>query len=138
MALSVPLSRFTSRVGGGSAFYVRPRPTMETLLYFCGTLLATFVVAVLLCRYRYNHKKRIWFGTVIASAVVANIAVFISLAFYEVGWRFFTREAWTGGKDDLGAIFVVLGIITVICILPALGVAVYFNRRGERDAKPVA
>ena len=24
MALSVPLSRFTSRVGGGSAFYVRP------------------------------------------------------------------------------------------------------------------
>ena len=25
MALSVPLSRFTSRVGGGSAFYVRPQ-----------------------------------------------------------------------------------------------------------------
>ena len=25
MALAVPLSRFTSRVGGGSAFYVRPR-----------------------------------------------------------------------------------------------------------------
>ena len=27
MALSVPLSRFTSRVGGGSAFYVRPHYT---------------------------------------------------------------------------------------------------------------
>ena len=26
MALSVPLSRFTSQVGGGSAFYVRPKP----------------------------------------------------------------------------------------------------------------
>jgi len=25
MALSVPLSRFTLRVGGGSAFFVRPR-----------------------------------------------------------------------------------------------------------------
>ena len=25
MALAIPLSRFTSRVGGGSAFYVRPR-----------------------------------------------------------------------------------------------------------------
>jgi len=25
MALSVPLSRFTSQVGGGSAFFVRPR-----------------------------------------------------------------------------------------------------------------
>ena len=29
MALSVPLSRFTSRVGGGSAFFVRPRETFE-------------------------------------------------------------------------------------------------------------
>ena len=28
MALSVPLSRFTSRVGGGSAFYVRPHFTL--------------------------------------------------------------------------------------------------------------
>jgi hypothetical protein len=26
LALSVPPSRFTSRVGGGSAFYVRPKP----------------------------------------------------------------------------------------------------------------
>jgi S1-C subfamily serine protease len=28
LALSVPLSRFTSRVGGGSAFYVRPLHTL--------------------------------------------------------------------------------------------------------------
>ena len=28
LALAVPLSRFTSRVGGGSAFYVRPRPNI--------------------------------------------------------------------------------------------------------------
>ena len=28
MALAVPLSRFTSRVGGGSAFYVRPHYTL--------------------------------------------------------------------------------------------------------------
>jgi hypothetical protein len=31
LVLSVPLSRFTSRVGGGSAFYVRPRDTFEIL-----------------------------------------------------------------------------------------------------------
>ena len=30
MALSVPLSRFTPRVGGGSAFFVRPHPNMNT------------------------------------------------------------------------------------------------------------
>jgi hypothetical protein len=30
LALSVPLSRFTSRVGGGSAFFVRPTSRYET------------------------------------------------------------------------------------------------------------
>jgi len=28
LALAVPLSRFTSQVGGGSAFYVRPLPRL--------------------------------------------------------------------------------------------------------------
>jgi hypothetical protein len=31
LALAVPLSRFTSRVGGGSAFYVRPLRTYEKI-----------------------------------------------------------------------------------------------------------
>ena len=34
LALAVPLSRFTSRVGGGSAFYVRPRDGLR--LEFAG------------------------------------------------------------------------------------------------------
>jgi hypothetical protein len=34
MAMSVPLSRSTLRVGGGSAFYVRPRDAMR--LEFAG------------------------------------------------------------------------------------------------------
>ena len=34
MALSVPLSRFTLRVGGGSAFFVRPRGVFG--FYFAG------------------------------------------------------------------------------------------------------
>jgi hypothetical protein len=29
LALAVPLSRFTPRVGGGSAFFVRPRDTFR-------------------------------------------------------------------------------------------------------------
>jgi len=31
LALAVPLSRFTSRVGGGSAFFVGPRDTFEII-----------------------------------------------------------------------------------------------------------
>jgi hypothetical protein len=34
LARSVPLSRFTSRVGGGSAFFVRPLDAYETYPYY--------------------------------------------------------------------------------------------------------
>jgi hypothetical protein len=111
---------------------------IDSLLIFGGPILVTLVVAVLLCRYRYSHKKRIGFGTVVASAVIANVAVFMSVAFYEEGWHLFTREAWTGGKGGWEAGLFVLGIITVMCILPALGVAVYYERRSRRDTKSVA
>ena len=43
MALSVPLSRFTSRVGGGSAFFVRPLSTMSRTAYFGIGIALSFV-----------------------------------------------------------------------------------------------
>ena len=51
MALAVPLSRFTSRVGGGSAFFVRPLDTMKiTKLKFCAWLvLLAAVPAAIIC-----------------------------------------------------------------------------------------
>jgi integral membrane sensor domain MASE1 len=42
LALSVPLSRFTSRVGGGSAFYVRPRDYMDAIFPIIAVTAATF------------------------------------------------------------------------------------------------
>ena len=47
MALAVPLSRFTSRVGGGSAFFVRPlRDFMRVMLadYQPGGLTSVFIM----------------------------------------------------------------------------------------------
>src|ERR1035437_7025686 len=53
LALAVPLSRFTSRVGGGSAFYVRPHLSviMKPVRYIVGAvgfLIVWFVVAVVI------------------------------------------------------------------------------------------
>ena len=45
MALAVPLSRFTPRVGGGSAFFVRPTPPMKTRTWLC--ILGLLVIVVL-------------------------------------------------------------------------------------------
>ena len=43
MALSVPLSRFTPRVGGGSAFFVRPHRDSGFVLsrFRCGGLVSS-------------------------------------------------------------------------------------------------
>jgi hypothetical protein len=48
LALAVPHSRFTPRVGGGSAFYVRPTRTIMkkfTLTFICFTLSTAFALA---------------------------------------------------------------------------------------------
>ena len=49
LALSVPLSRFTSRVGGGSAFYVRPLDTLHTMKKHISLLLVAVISLMLGC-----------------------------------------------------------------------------------------
>ena len=50
MALAVPLSRFTQRVGGGSAFFVRPLRTFMTKRTI-GALFCCLAVVLFLARY---------------------------------------------------------------------------------------
>jgi hypothetical protein len=111
---------------------------LEPTLYFAGTILGTLAVSILICRYRAARRMRIGFGSVLASAVIANVVVMLAFGFYEVGWDIFTADAWTGGKGGLDAALFVLGVITVMCVLPALGVAVYYERQSKKHERPVA
>ena len=45
MALAVPLSRFTSRVGGGSAFFVRRHSHLMKITVITGVMAATILIA---------------------------------------------------------------------------------------------
>src|SRR6266404_1174728 len=99
---------------------------LEPLLYFGGTVFATIVVTAVVCRFQLAHSKPISYDALILCPVVANMIVFGSFAFYEEGWEIFTRDAWSGGKDDFGSVLFVLAVMTALCILPALGVAVYY------------
>ena len=59
MALAVPLSRFTSRVGGGSAFFVRRHHIMKTvrpILFVILALLAGWVIGL----YTTDHYYEKW------------------------------------------------------------------------------
>ena len=68
MALAVPLSRFTSRVGGGSAFFVRP---LMFIWYFINVPELPYEVidqkrAVTIERYLVREKQNVKAGTPIA------------------------------------------------------------------------
>ena len=110
---------------------------LEPLLYFGGTMLATAIVAVFVCRRRVARQKQISWGTLLASSVIANVVVVASLAFYDEGWHIFSRDAWSEPKGGWGGVVVVMGIVAVFCILPALAVALYYQRRSKRDEKPL-
>ncbi len=49
MALAVPLSRFTPRVGGGSAFFVRPIHRMRKIPTICLAMIAGVFAEGILC-----------------------------------------------------------------------------------------
>jgi hypothetical protein len=65
LALAVPLSRFTPRVGGGSAFFVRPRDTFRfELAGLAGDDLSSLIlmseisaVSLGLARARSRHEQ---------------------------------------------------------------------------------
>ena len=114
--------------------------------YFIGTVLATILVSILLCRQRIAHKKHLFLATALASAVIANVAtfvvIFLSERMHKQGWRIFASETWrwrAGRLDGLEAamftawLFTTVG--TLICILPALGIACYYERRSKNDVK---
>ena len=77
MVIAVPLSRFTLRVGGGSAFYVRPLRTHEEIT---------------------NHRGISWSRLGGARYLPHTVGEFISFGWFSesIGWREY---------DDLGRDF---------------------------------
>jgi hypothetical protein len=91
LALSVPLSRFTSRVGGGSAFYVRPlahamklsRPFWIVIVGAAMCLAGTAGIYYFLLFPEYWNSSRFWsWNPVIVIAVCLGIIlIFAALIF---------------------------------------------------------
>src|SRR5260221_8298969 len=106
------------------------------LYYFAGAVFITLITTAVLCRTLIARKKRAFYLTGLVGDLFANavwfMVFFLSGRIYSDGWHIFTREAWaSGGAHSLasaisdGMIFVVVG--SLICILPAVGVAYYYD-----------
>ena len=102
---------------------------MALLLYFGSAMALTVPLTAFLCRYRIVRRRRISYGTMLLGAIAGSVIVFLGVG----GWEIFTPDYWTGNhKSPPSFALVFLGYTTAFCVLPALGVAVFYERRGEK------
>src|SRR6059036_109994 len=98
------------------------------LLFFGVPMVATIPVAAFLCRRRVIRQKRVSYGTMFAAALcVPLLLAFVATCMEPDIW--WTREH----KNDPGVWPVMLFFMVAMCVLPALGVAVYYQRQKKRD-----
>ena len=101
--------------------------------------LMTVPFTALICRWRLRRKKPLSYGTVVGGAFCAAVFFVLSSSLYFNGWDTFTIDGWMDDKFfGRGAVFTVLGFITIFCVLPALGVVLYYQKRSKKDETPVA
>ena len=117
------------------------------LYYFAGAILVTLIGSALLCRRRLARGKRSFFIAALATDLIANslwfVVFFFSGRIYADGWHVFTREAWApDSPHSLGSSLFDAGLLIIvgslICMLPALGLAFYYEMRSKKYPMPVA
>jgi|SRR5579862_1571147 len=107
---------------------------MEGIAFLVFAELMTIPLTALICRHRLKRGKRLSYGTMFAGAFLAAVLFVVSSSIYFNGWDVFTIDGWMDDKYfGRGAVFTVLGSITLMCVLPALGVVVYYERRHKKD-----
>ena len=72
MALAVPLSRFTSRVGGGSAFFVRQQVSFMAIRIMAFIFGAVFGAVGAIVAFWLQHSE-IWWSIVGLAALVMGV-----------------------------------------------------------------
>jgi hypothetical protein len=106
---------------------------ISILFFLGGPMLATVPVTALLCRYRVAHQRRISYGTMFSGACSIPLlwAILLTCIQPDIWW---SREH----KGTPETLLVMLGFNAAMCVLPALGVVVHFQRKCKRDASIAA
>lgn len=111
--------------------------------YFAIPCLLTLIVTIFLCHWRMARRNPFFFVTAVTAAILVNLvfwlAWFLVVQFQRYGWGVFTAEAWRwrpGMKNGMAsALFwgrLAVELSSLICILPALVVAWYYERRHKK------
>jgi len=108
-------------------------PELIAFICFGGSILVTLIVTALVLRRRLAQWKRAFYLTALAFLLAGRI--------YSDGSRMFTREAWRGLRSPGSALFdasLFVFVGTVICIIPVLALAYYYEKRSKRNEPDAA
>jgi hypothetical protein len=89
----------------------------------------TVPVTSLLCRYRVKHHHSVSYGTMVMSAVIVAL-IWLACAFpiaFSYNSHHDAQHKWD--PDWFTALLKLSAFIAVICLLPALAVVSYYQRR---------
>jgi uncharacterized membrane protein len=98
---------------------------------------ATVPATAFFCRYRISRKKRVSCGTLFLGAfVVPFVSVVVGSCTELVSWRMHVHKV---SLHDyfVSQVFTMVSVM-LLCVLPALCVVVYYQRKKKRDEMPVA
>ena len=103
--------------------------TMSGILIALLLMIATVPLTALICRHRIKHHKRVGVGVTLACGSIFPCLLYLFIL--SVSWG--SSKAWHP--------FIYLGacsFITALCILPALGVVAYYQKRSSKIYDDVA
>jgi hypothetical protein len=114
------------------------------LYYFAVVILVTLIVTVRLCRHRLAQQKKSFFAIALGITLITNTVLFVAFylmaRFYSEGWHAFTVESWRidnrsgrGLDSAISDAMIIIVIGSLICVLPALTVAYYYERQSKKN-----
>ncbi len=100
---------------------------------FAVAFLATLIVSVQMCRHRIARKKQLYYITTFASTVIVNAILLVAMLLLGAHSRgnIFASRASMASAVFWGLLFA--GLSFFVSILPALGVACYYDRRSKKN-----
>jgi len=108
---------------------------MTMLLQFGFVVLLAIACAVLLCRWRISHNKRVSIGTLIVSACIAAVISDALIAAFRGGLWDFTAGYWSWEKIGGGFPWLFYFVAWIVTLFPstlaAFGVVIFYGRRNH-------
>ena len=121
-------------IGSGFLTAISVRPI--DLFTIAIPVLMSSVVTGFYCRTRIASHNRIGLGSILVCPFLASLAVILSSSVGVEGMSVFTSGYWSGYRLGPKFMFDIYGLLFAMCVVPALGVAVYHMWQSGKSPMP--